>query len=218
MTSSIPSTEENSSRSRVSFLARLIPVMSYIIPAIGAALTTFLIIRAMQAVSVAGSSGLSAVAGGISEASLPVLIALYIAIICGVAGIIFAAVRLKMPTKTVSPPPWFILISGVLCLVPVALLWEAESVLIEAIIAPSSRGIAQAAYTIRLLLIMTPIAASISVLLSLTGAVWPVSSRSRPKWGPVVALVIIELALVFAAFAFQDRISWLHQVAVAGTL
>ena len=217
MTPSIMSTDENSVRSRVAVVARLVPALSYAIPVAGAALSSILVMGVMRGMRFASSTGLSAATAGLSESGLPVLIALYLAIICGVAGIVVAVIRLMVPTTTVSPSAWFFLIGGGLGLIPVALLWEAESVFIQAI-SPSSRGVAYAASTIELLLTLTLVAAPVSLLLLLAGSVWPLSSRSRPKWGPLVALVVVELALIVAAVAFQVRISWLHQIAFAGRM
>jgi len=56
------------------------------------------------------------------------------------------------------------------------------------------------------------------VLLLLAGSVWPLSSRSRPRWLPLVALVAVEFVLIVVAVAFQLRTSWLYQVAYAGTM
>lgn len=217
MTTSIMSTEGEPSPLRISISARLIPALSYVIAPIGAALSAFMFTGLMRAMRLSGSAGLGAVTGGLGESTVPVLIALYLAIVSGTAGMVVAVVRLKMETKTASPPPWFFAASGVLALVPVALFWQAESVLIEAL-SPGSGGIVRVASTIEWLVTLTLVAAPIVILLLLVGSVLPISSRSRPTFWPLVVLIVIELALIVMAIAFQVRISWLHDVSLTGRL
>ncbi|HLG17574.1 MAG TPA: hypothetical protein VJH03_24230 [Blastocatellia bacterium] len=212
---SILSTDQDSTPSKVSVVARLIPAASYAIPAVGSAASALLVFGVMRAMRLAASTGVAAVAAGLAEANIPVLIALYLAILCGVAGIVVAVIRSIAPTTTVSPSPWFFAVGGGLALIPVVLLWEAESELIQ-VFSPSSTGLASTASTIQLLLTLTMILAPVSLLLLLAGSVWPLTSFSKPKWRPVVALIAVELAMIVAVIAFQTRIAWLNQIAVEG--
>jgi hypothetical protein len=166
----------------------------------------------------AEGTGLSAITGGLSEVNLAVLIGLYVAIFFGVAGIVVSFVRLMAAKTTVSPPAWFFLIGGGLGLVPAALLWQAESIVIQ-VVSPAARNVANGnvadtAATVASLLILTVVVAALSVVGLLAGSVWPLSSRSRPRWAPLVALSVLEVVLIVAAVAFQVRTSWLHKVAV----
>ena len=222
MTTSISATESNSNPSRIAVSARLIPALSYAIPAIGAALSSFLVTRVFQGMKSSEGTGMSAVTGGLSEANLAVLVTLYLAIICGVAGIAVSVVRLMAATTTVSPSAWFFLIGGGLGLIPVALLWQAESIVIQ-VISPASRNvengnIASTASTIVSLLILTLVVGAVSVIVLLASSVWPLTSRSKPKWAPLVALMVLELVLIVAAVTFQIRTSWLSQVALTGPI
>lgn len=198
---------------RISVLARLLPALSYLLPPIGAALSALLFTRVMQGMAYAETAGMSAWVGGLYESNLAVIIALYLAIVCGVGAMVLVVVRSIVPTSTASPPGWLFLIGGSSALIPVALLWEAESMLIGAVTAPI-QGIAYAASMIGSLLTATMIAAPVLVLLLLIGSLLPISSRAKPKWGPLIVLTLVELALIAAVIAFQVRSSWLQQIAI----
>ena len=73
---------------RVSILARLIPLSSYGLPALGAAVSAWLFLGVMQAMRNAEAAGIAAVAGGMSEANLAIIVTFYLAIFVGFAGII----------------------------------------------------------------------------------------------------------------------------------
>ncbi|MCM3871846.1 MAG: MotA/TolQ/ExbB proton channel family protein [Pyrinomonadaceae bacterium] len=130
---STPQAINKQSPAGVSIFARLVPVLSYLAPLAGAALSVLLIVRTFQAMRNAETAGIAAVGIGISEANLPVLVGLYFAIFLGVIGIIVIVVRCFMSTTTASPSAWFFLVAGALGLIPLVLLWEAESLLIQAI-------------------------------------------------------------------------------------
>jgi hypothetical protein len=202
-----------SNASRVSILARIVPAFSYALPAIGAALSAILFIGVMGAMRNAESAGIAAVAGGMSKADLTTLITLYLAIVVGFAGIVVAVIRTQVMTTTASPSGWFYLIAAVLGFVPVARLWQAESLLIE-VLTSRGPGVVTVASRIDLLLTLTPIAATVSVLTLLAASVLPLPSAFRAKrnYAPLLVLVLMELALIGMAVAFQIRISWFHQV------
>jgi hypothetical protein len=199
--------------SRVSILARLIPAFSYALPAIGAALSAILFMGVMRAMRNAESAGIAAVAGGMSEADLAILIALYLAVVAGFAGVVVAVIRTQVTTTTASPSGWFYLIAGVLGFVPVALLWHAESLLLQ-VLSPQGPGVVTVAARINLLLTLTPVAATVSVLTLLAASVLPLPSvfRAKRNYAPLLVLALMELALIGMAVAFQIRTSWFHRV------
>ena len=205
--------QANLSPSRVSILARLLPAFSNAIPLAGAALSALLMMGVMNAIRNAESAGIAAVAGGMSEASLTIAIALYLGIFVGVIGIVVMVVRSLITTSTASPSGWFFLIAGGLSLIPLGLLWEAQSLLIQAI-SPGSRGIVSVASTIQLCLMLTLATAVAFVLILLVASVVPLPAALRAKrsYAPVLVLVLMELALIWMAVAFQLRTSWLYQV------
>lgn len=115
--------------SRVSILARLVPAISYAIPMLGAVLSSLLMNRTLEAMRNVESAGIAAVAGGMAEANLPVLVALYLAIFLGLIGIVVMVVRWFISKTTVAPSGIFFLILGGITLIPILLLWEAQSLL-----------------------------------------------------------------------------------------
>jgi hypothetical protein len=158
----------------------------------------------------AEGAGVGVIAGAITESNLFVLVALYLAIFCGLAGILVFVVRLFTAPKTVAPSAWFFVGGCALGLLPAALLWTAESILLGNV--ARHAGIMRVASTINSLAIVSMIVAPFSILLLLAASVWPLSSQSKRKWGPLVSVVAMELVLIVVAIAFQVRTSWLYQV------
>ena len=113
--------------SRVSIVARLVPLFSYAISMAGCALGSLQIIRTFEAMRNAETAGIGAVAGGMAEASLTTAIVLDLGILVGLIGIAVIVVRALITTSTASPSGWYFLIIGGLSLSPLALLWKAES-------------------------------------------------------------------------------------------
>jgi hypothetical protein len=173
--------------------------------------------QAFRALRNAETAGIGAVSRGLAEASIPVLVALYLAIVVGAVGLVVLVIRMFVDTTTSSPPVWFFLISGALGILPVSLFSWGQSLVIEALF-PGSTGIMSAANTLALLLPAIMIAAPVIILLLLAISVWPMRSISKPKWGPVVVMLLVELALIVMAVGFQIRASWLFQVSEAERL
>ena len=201
------------SPSRVSILARLVPVFSYVIPMLGAALSAVLVGRALEAMRYAESAGVAAVAGGLAEADLAVVVALCLAVFIGFIGIVILIVRSFMSTTTASPSAWFFLITGILSLISPLLLWETQSLMVQAI-TPGSGGIVHFASSIRLCLLLTLVTSAVFTLLFLVASLIPMPSvlRAKRKFASILILVLMELVLIGTAVAFQVRTSWLQQV------
>jgi len=208
---------KNAGPQRVAVIPRLVTALSYGLAVAGAGVSALLLRQVLLAMREAGAAGIGAVSLGIAEATLPVLVALYLAIACGAAGLLIVVIRMFVDTTKSSPPVWFFLLAGVLGLFPVALFWWAEWLFIGALY-PDSGGIMTVAENLMPLLPAIMIAAPFVLLLLLTVSVWPVRSLAKPKWGPLAALLIVELALIVMAVAFQMRTSWLFQVSQAEIL
>jgi len=206
----------NESSFRVSILARLVPALSYAIPMLGAVLSALLFIGVMRAIQVAESAGIAAVAGGMAEANVLVLIGLYLAIFVGMIGIVVMVVRCFMSTTTAAPSAFFFLIFGGISLIPLILLWEAESPLIQAI-SPGSSGIGYAASSIQVCLMLAIVTSAAFILILLAASLIPLPSLlpARRNWAPLLVLVSMEFVLIGTAVAFQVRTSWFHQVKFA---
>lgn len=202
MDASMLNTGENQSKLKVSISARLLAALTYIIPAIGGALSSFLLMRVMQQLAKAQTAGIVAVMAGVNEASLPSTVSLYLAAICGIILIIVLIVRLTMQTKTASPPIWFFFSGGILCLVPAALFWSAKSLIIE-VLSPgssiSASGVAGVGEKVAMLLLASIIAAPIVILLLLAASVLPFRSGSKMKWLSLVGAALIQVLLIAVA-------------------
>ena len=204
MNASILNAEENQPRLKVSVTARLIAALSYTIPAIGGALSSILLINVFRALRANESAGISAIMEGMKEASLPVIVSLYLAAVCGIVLIVVLVVRMIVQTKTASPSSWFFVIGGILCLLPAGLFWKGELLILE-VLSPGSSigagGVASVGADVSQLLMLSVIAAPIVFILLVVASVLPLSSRSRPKWIPLMAATAIEILLIAAAVA-----------------
>jgi hypothetical protein len=197
---------------RVSILARIIPALSYALPALGAALSAFLFIGVMRAMRNAESAGIAAIAGGLSEANLAILISLYLAIVVGLVGIVISVVRMITRTTTASPSGWFFLVTGVFGFAPMFALWQAQSFLLEVIFASRPGGVVEVARQIAFLLVLSMCTGAVAVLFLLASSVVPLPRilRAKRKWAPVAMLVIMELVVIAMTVGYHLRTAWLY--------
>jgi hypothetical protein len=207
-----PETEASSGVTRASILARIAPAISYALPTLGAAISALLFINVMQAMRNAETAGIAAVAAGVSETNIAILVSLYLAIAVGFIGIVVALIRLFTSTKTGSPSGWFYLITGVIGLVPMFALWQAQSLLLEVIFGMSS-GVVTVASQINLLLMLTISMAAVSILTLLVSTFVPLPRvlRAKRKWAPLIVLVLVEIAVIAMAVAYHLRTAWLYR-------
>jgi hypothetical protein len=206
---------EQPSLTRVSILARIAPALSCALPAVGAAISALLFIGVMRAMRMAASAGIAAVAAGITEANVAILVSLYLGIVIGLAGIVVGLVRMfSKATTTASPSAWFFVITGVLGFVPMMALWRAQSLLLDVLFSRSGRpgGVAAVASEISLLLIITLCAGAISVFIILVASVVPLPAilRAKRKWAPPVILIILETLMIVMTVAYHVRTAWLY--------
>lgn len=203
---------------RVSILARLVPAFSYGLPALGAALGAWLFVGVMRAMRTAESAGIAAIAGGMSEANLAVVITLYLAIFVGLVGVIIGLVRAFSTTTTASPAGWFYLVAGIIGLAPMLPLWEAESLLIEVLLGRTEAGLGAIASQITMCLMLTIGFAAVGGLILLAASVVPLPAflRAKQKWSPAVFLLIMELALIAMTVAYHMRTYWFYQARLNG--
>jgi hypothetical protein len=198
---------------RVSILARLVPVLSYVLPSFGAAVTAFLIISVLRAMRNAEMAGAAAVAAGISEANVAILVCLYLAIAIGLGGVVIGLVRMFTSTTTASPSAWFFLITGVLGLVPVLTLWSAQSILLGVVFARAVEGgVASVAREITLLLMATIGVGLISVLFQMASAFVPLPRvfRAKRKWASFIMLLVMQTGIIAMTILYHLRTAWLY--------
>lgn len=205
-------TSESPPNQRVSIVARLVPAFCSFIVMVGAAISALLVTGVMRAMRYAEAAGISAVANGMAEANLATVVSLYLAIVVMTAAVVLMIVRAVTMTRTASPSGWFFVIVGVLTLVPLGLVWEANSLLMQALM---GRGnVSLVAPTIQLCLNLTIVTAGLFFLIVLVASVIPLPSflRVRHKWAPMVTLALMEVVLIGLAIGFQIHMSWLQQV------
>src|SRR5438552_8951802 len=102
MDASISNAVNDQPRLRVSFTTRLIAALAYTIPAIGGAVGSLLLMNMFRLLRTNENAGVGVVMKAMKETSLPVIVSLYLAAICGIAVIIVLVVRMIVQTKTAS--------------------------------------------------------------------------------------------------------------------
>ena len=198
-------------RPRIATIPRLLAMASFSLPALGASLSAYLLYRVLEAMRLAESAGIGAVAGGLYEGNFPLLIGMYAAIAGGFVTIIVAAVRTGVATTTVSPPALFYFVTAALCFLPVALLWTTESTFIQALY-PGSAGISFVADKIRLSLTLTMLIGPLVVLVLFILSVVPFRLNPNGQWLGIIVLVFAQILLILLTVTFQMRTSWLWRV------
>jgi hypothetical protein len=198
---------------RVSIIARIVPALSYALPALGAAVSALLLLSVLRAMRNAESAGIGAVAGGISEANVAILVTLYLAIFIGGAGVVIGLVRLFTTTTTASPSAWYYLIAGLLGMAPMFALWRAQSLLLDAIIPRlTGAGVSDVAGQITLFSIVAIVLGGVSILILLASPFVPLPAilRAKRKWAPLIALLVMETAIIAMTVVYHLRTAWLY--------
>jgi predicted neutral ceramidase superfamily lipid hydrolase len=177
--------------------------LSLAVVAAATALTSWNLLRVLRGVQNAGSSGLLPVGRGIAEANQPLIAALYLGIACAVVTII-AYVR----SSNNSPPAWLLLAVSAVAVVPLLIVWVAESLMLNAL--PSSRDgvVANVVLIQRLLLAALGAGVVLSLLLLLVPTV-RVSSSAAPR-RTAVAVCVVVTAFIIAVVALHLRNAWLN--------
>jgi hypothetical protein len=196
---------------RVSILARIVPALSYALPALGAACSAYLFIGVLRAMREAESAGIAAVAAGISEANIVIVVALYLAIVVGFIGVVIGFARLFMTTTTASPSGWFYLITGAFGFVPMFALWHAQTLLLTELFSRSG-NISTAARQITILLMLAMIGGFVSMVILLVSSVIPLPGilRAKRKWVAPVILLLLEIVVIVMTVLYHMRTAWLY--------
>jgi hypothetical protein len=162
----------------------------------------------------AEAAGIGAVAGGMAEANLAIVISLYLAVFLMTVCLMVAVIRLFTVNKTAEPSLIFFLIIGALAVIPLALVWQANSLLMGGLM--TQANISVIAPNIQICLLLTLITAGLFSLALLAASVAPLPGfmRAKLKWTPIVMLVVMEVVLIALAIGFQVHMSWLRQVGI----
>lgn len=204
MDATLSATDGAQTRLRVSFIARLISLLAFTIPLIGGAMSSLLLMGMFRALSKNENAGMAAIMAGMKEASVPVIVSLYLAAFFGVVAVVVMIARALTQTKTASPPFWFFLLGGILCFIPAALFWKAQLMVLDVLSPGSSAGaagISGVVSDITMLLSLSMFSAPIVFVLLLVPSVVPFSSRPGPKAGSIVTAALAAVLLVTAAVA-----------------
>lgn len=199
---------------RVSIIARVVPALSYALPALGAAISSLLLIRVFQGLRNAETSGMAAITGGISEANLAILITLYLGVVVGLGGVVIGLVRMFTTTVTASPSAWYYLIAGLVGVTPMFAHWHAQSLILDVIFARTmpEGGVAAVASQVTLSTIIAIIIGGLSILILMASAFvpLPVILRAKRKWPPLIMLLVMETVIIAMTVAYQLRTAWLY--------
>jgi hypothetical protein len=170
-----------------------------------------MLIRVFQAMRNAEAAGIGAVSAGIREANFPIVVTLYIGVILGFVGVVIGLVRMFTTVTTATPSTWYFLIIGIIGLVPVLLLWVAQSLLVGVLFGRTSGGVAVVARQVSLLSMLTMLFGALSVLILLVSAFVPLPRilYAKRKWPPVVLLLLMETAVIAMTILYHLRSAWL---------
>lgn len=196
---------------RISIIARIVPVFSYLLPALGAAVSALLLKGVMAAMRTVEGAGIAVAAAGISEANLAILVTLYLAILVGIAGVVIGLVRMFTTTVTASPSAWYFLVAGVLGVAPMFALWRAQSLLLDVLISRTV-GIAAVAGQINLFSIVAAVLGIASVFVLLVSAFVPLPRIlfANRKWASLIMLLIMETVIIVMTVVYHLRTAWLY--------
>ncbi len=210
MNNSLLEAENNQPGFKVSISTRLITALFYIIPLIGGALSSILLMRVFRAMAVAESAGIGAVMAGMKEAAVPTIVALYLAAGGGMVVIVVLVIRMIVETKTASPPSWFFVLGGLLCLLPAGFFWKAQLLILD-VLSPASSigagGVASVGSDISRWLMLSLIAVPVVFIILIGASLLPLSSRSRSKWLSLIAATAIGILLITLAITIPFLIN-----------
>lgn len=197
---------------RISIIARVVPAFSYALPALGAAVSAMLLLSVLRAMRHAEAAGIGAVAAGIYEANVAILVTLYLAIFVGGAGVVIGLVRLFTTTVTASPSGLYYLIAGLLGMAPMFALWRAQSLLLDAIFSRTGAGVAEVAGQITLFSIVATVLGVVGILILLASSFVPLPAilGAKRKWAPLIMLLLMETAIVAMTVVYHLRTAWLY--------
>jgi len=205
--------EEVAPLRRVSILARIVPALSYALPALGAAISAILMLNVFKAMRNAEAAGIAAVTGGLSQANFAILVTLYLAVLVGIAGVVIGLVRFFTTTVTASPSAWYYLIAGLLGVTPMLALWQAQSLILDAIFGRSAPGgVSAVAGQVTLFSIIAIVLGTVSILILLASSFVPLPAmlRAKRKWAPLIMLLVMETVIIAMAAIYQLRTAWLY--------
>lgn len=200
---------------RVSIFERIVPFAAFGLAAVGGAVGGWMIISLMNTLRAVENVGIAAIAGGLAEYTWYPLGFLYAACALGVVAICVAIGRLVIQTKTASPSGISYLVLAIQSLVPVALVWQSGSMIISVLDGSMTEGIGESGATLVTYCTIAMIAAPIILIILLAWSLIPFRARPGRRFGPLIALIVMEIALVAITVTFQLRVFELMRINAA---
>ena len=186
---------------RVSIFERLVPSLGFAVAAISGVVGALMILRFFSAMREAETAGYAAFYGGVAEIEFVVgIVLVFAAVLCGV-GILISIIRLFTTNTTSSPPGIFLLMLGLLSLVPpfaihYVMHWMKE---IVGSPTPTEGGISTIADTIVMVLYFAIGLAALSVISLIAFSFLPLSSKLGKKASPLICIFLVEILIVALA-------------------
>lgn len=175
--------------------------LALIAVAAGAALTSWNLLRVMSGFRNAEAAGFLAVGRGVAEANQLMIGALYFATACGVVAVV-AYVR----APDYSPPAWLVVSASALALVPLAVVWAAESLMLNVV---WRDGVISNGTLIQRLLFVALGGGGVLSVLFFFAWVLRVSPAVAPK-RTVVAVSLLIGCFILALVGFHLRNAWIN--------
>jgi hypothetical protein len=199
-------------RVRVSIFERIVPLAAFGLAAAAGGIGGWTIISLITAIAQNENAGKAALSGGLAEYTIYPLVFLYAACALGVVGICVAIGRMVITTSTASPSGVSFIVPGILSLVPIALVWNAGGMIMGIFDGTAKVVAGEFGSTIAAYCTAAMIAAPIILFVLLAWAVIPFRARPGRRFGPLIALVVMEIVLVVVAVMFQLRVAELWRI------
>ena len=168
------------------------------------ALGSWTLLRVMSGFQYAEAGGFLSVGRGVAEANQPLIAASYIGVACTLIAVV-GYVRSRN-----SPRASFALSASALAVIPFAVFWIAESMLVNALLSARNGVIANATLIQCLLFIGVAGGVCLSVALAFAWAL-----RLTPALTPrrtVAVLVLVIAGFILAAIALHLRNAWINDM------
>lgn len=199
-------------RVRVSIFERIVPFSALALAALAGGSGGAAILWMLDVLRSAETAGRAALAGGLAENTLVPLVLLYASTALGIVAILVTVGRLFIKTSTASPSGISYLVLGILSMLPIGLVWFAGSTVMRVLDVNSTESMVE----------LGPIATNCStaaiaitailLFILLAWSLIPFKSRPGRRIGPVISLLIVELALIVVTIVFQLRVLELNRI------
>lgn len=185
--------------------------------AITVTMSALQLIKGFQAMAQVGVGGVGTVSVLLWEIGRPALIGLILTSLIALAALAVCAARRNAVSL---PPVWVCLSSGFLTLLPGALLYAAAAKVFEVVTLPAEATSAAdigptSALLARLLISSSALGLVVPVILLLLAFLLRPRPGSQASWAVWGAVCAVYLGLLIHLFL---RLSWLHEVAMRGSL